>query len=101
MDYKLAINEILDRSGKLGVAKGDLCRAGGISASTLYRWQQEDANPRWRDLNEALDRMKIFLDGKERALRDWLPAGASRQSPPLQCLPDRRFACRARLVHPR
>lgn len=77
MDYKLAINEILNRAARLGVAKSDLCEAGGVSLSTLYRWQQDDANPRLRDLTNTLAAMRQYLDGKEQELRDWLETAGS------------------------
>jgi transcriptional regulator with XRE-family HTH domain len=80
MDYKLTINAILNRAEKLNVDKRDLCKAAGISASTLYRWQQDDANPRLRDLQTAIDRMIAHLDGKEKKLRAWLETTNSDRS---------------------
>jgi transcriptional regulator with XRE-family HTH domain len=72
MDYKHTINAILKRAARLNVDKRDLCRAAEISASTLYRWQQDDANPRLRDLQEALAKMERHLNEKEDQLRRWL-----------------------------
>lgn len=80
MDYKLAINEILQRAEKLGVPKRDLCRDVGVSVSTLYRWQQDDANPRLRDLTNTLAAMKRVLDEKENELRAWLESAPERRA---------------------
>lgn len=80
MDYKITINAILDRADRLGVAKRDLCREGGISASTLHRWQLDDANPRLRDLQETLSKMTAFLDDREKRLRAWLDASERQET---------------------
>lgn len=82
MDYKITINAILDRAGRLGVAKRDLCHEGGISVSTLHRWQLDDANPRLRDLQETLSKMTAFLDGKEQQLRAWLDPSDHQEAKP-------------------
>ena len=46
----------------------ELCAAGGISPSTLHRWEQDDANPRLRSMSRALDAMETELTRREDAL---------------------------------
>lgn len=65
MDYKCRINEIEKRAAAIGVAIRDLCAEAGVNASTYWRWQKPDANPRLRDMDRALASMEAFLTRRE------------------------------------
>jgi transcriptional regulator with XRE-family HTH domain len=75
MDYKCRIESIISRAGRIALALQDLCATAGISKSTLYRWQQDDANPQLRKMRLALDAMEAELGRREAALVQELTKG--------------------------
>lgn len=74
MDYKKTIKAIQDRAAAIRLPWRDLCAAADVHISTLYRWQQDDANPRMRDLNRALDTLTAELERREADLLEHLLA---------------------------
>lgn len=68
MDYKCRINGLIQRAGRIGLPIRDLCAAAGLNKSTLYRWQQDDANPRLRSMTQALDAMEAALAAREQKI---------------------------------
>jgi predicted transcriptional regulator len=68
MEYKHRIKAIRDRAANIGAAMTDVCAAADVNVSTLFRWEQEDANPRMRQLFRALDAMEADLTERERRI---------------------------------
>lgn len=75
MEYKRRIKAIRERALRLRLPMRDLCGAVRINPSTLYRWEQPDANPRMRTMMTALDAMETHLNERERALVEDLTHG--------------------------
>ena len=68
MEYKKRIDAIIARAERVRLPLGDVAAAGGVSKSTLYRWRQDDANPRMRSMYRALDAMEARLAAEEQKL---------------------------------
>lgn len=68
MEYKCRIDEIIRRAERVRLSLGTVARAGQVSKSTLYRWRQDDANPRMRSMLTALDAMEAKLASEEAKL---------------------------------
>lgn len=77
MEYKLRIKAIRDRAARIGIPIRDLLDVAKVSASTLFRWEQDDANPRLRSMFRALEAMEKELDDREKALVEELTRGAA------------------------
>lgn len=77
MDYKCRINRIIERAKVISQPLRDVCAVANVSVSTVYRWQQADANPRYRSMLEALDAMEAHLTVCERKLVEQLTNGAA------------------------
>lgn len=77
MDYKCRIESIVQRAARIGLPLQDLCAEVRVNKSTFYRWQQDDANPRYRSMLEALDAMEAHLTICERKLVEQLTRGAA------------------------
>ncbi len=69
MDYKRTIKAMIDRAAAIRLPMGELCARASVHKGTLYRWLGENANPRLRDLNRALDALERELAAEEAALR--------------------------------
>lgn len=70
MEHKKRILDIEARAKLVGVAVRDICRAAKaagarVNTSSFYRWKQDDANPRIRSMNRALDAMEAELARRE------------------------------------
>lgn len=68
MQYKDRIAAIVRRAERVQMPVGALATAAGINKATLYRWRQDDANPRMRSMLRALDAMEARLDAEEQRL---------------------------------
>ena len=69
MQYKSAIKTIMDRAAAIRLPLGELCTRADVHKGTLYRWLGENANPRLRDLNRALDALERELAAEEGRMR--------------------------------
>lgn len=77
MEYKLRIKAIRERATRIGIPIRDLLAVAKVSASTLFRWEQDDANPRMRSMFRALGAMEAELDRRERSLVEQLLKGVA------------------------
>lgn len=77
MDYKCRINRIIERAKLINEPLRDVCAAADVSVSTVYRWQQDDANPRLRSMMQSLDAMEAHLTTREQKLVEQLTRGAA------------------------
>lgn len=68
MDNNHPINEIIGRAQAIGFPVRELCDAASVNLSTWWRWQQPDANPRLRDMQDALERLDRALQTREMAV---------------------------------
>lgn len=68
MEHKKRIEAILARAGRVNLPIADLASAASISKATIWRWRQDDANPRMRSMLRALDAMEARLDAEEQRL---------------------------------
>jgi transcriptional regulator with XRE-family HTH domain len=68
MEHSQPINEITARAEAIGFPLRELCQAASVSLSTWWRWQQPDANPRLRDMQDAFERLDRVLSERELAV---------------------------------
>lgn len=68
MEHNHPINEIMARAQAIGYPVREMCEAATVNLSTWWRWQQPDANPRLRDMQDAIDRLNRVLSERELAM---------------------------------
>lgn len=68
MEHNQPINEIISRAQAIGLSIRDLCEEAEVNFSTWWRWQKPDANPRLRDMQDAISRMDRVLSKRETAI---------------------------------
>lgn len=68
MEYRQRIKAIRDRAARIGVPLRDVLQVARVNPSTLFRWEQDDANPRMRTMFRALDAMEADLRMREQRI---------------------------------
>lgn len=76
MEAITRINEIASRGAVIRLPLSELCgRAPGVVYSTVHRWVTvADANPRARQLDDAVSKLESVVAAEERRLYDHLVA---------------------------